>query len=264
VSVSVEKIGDCLLYHGDCMDILPTLDKVDWCVTSPPYNLNKAHSVNYATKTNRKMTEKYSQWYSDDMPEDDYQEWQKQVIGLLMRVVENSIFYNHRIRYAWHARNKNAPKSKVYHPLDWLRDFPIWCEIIWDRCGTSNPTWRYGQGHEMIYQIKKPKRDRMRKSLGMTDVWRIAPARSVGHVCSFPEALVENCLVAAHDRDSVLDPFMGAGTAGVVCVKSGRPFVGIEKDSEYFDLACLQISRAYDERRFDQSLDLGWDKDACG
>ena len=33
----VIQIGDATLYHGDCMDILPTLGKVDAVVTSPPY-----------------------------------------------------------------------------------------------------------------------------------------------------------------------------------------------------------------------------------
>lgn len=32
-----EQIGDCTLYLGDCLDILPTLDKVDAVVTDPPY-----------------------------------------------------------------------------------------------------------------------------------------------------------------------------------------------------------------------------------
>ena len=32
-------IGDCQLYLGDCMDILPTLPRVDACITDPPYGL---------------------------------------------------------------------------------------------------------------------------------------------------------------------------------------------------------------------------------
>ena len=35
----IVKIGDAILYHGDCMDILPTLDKVDAVVTDPPYGI---------------------------------------------------------------------------------------------------------------------------------------------------------------------------------------------------------------------------------
>lgn len=34
-----QVIGDCTLYLGDCMDILPTLGKVDAVVTDPPYGI---------------------------------------------------------------------------------------------------------------------------------------------------------------------------------------------------------------------------------
>ncbi|MDE2100291.1 MAG: site-specific DNA-methyltransferase [Patescibacteria group bacterium] len=37
----VEVIGDATLYLGDCMDILPTLGKVDAVITDPPYGLGK-------------------------------------------------------------------------------------------------------------------------------------------------------------------------------------------------------------------------------
>lgn len=36
----VERIGDCVLYQADCMDVLPTLERVDAVVTDPPYGIN--------------------------------------------------------------------------------------------------------------------------------------------------------------------------------------------------------------------------------
>jgi len=35
------EIGDATLYLGDCMDILPTLDKVDAVITDPPYGIGQ-------------------------------------------------------------------------------------------------------------------------------------------------------------------------------------------------------------------------------
>ena len=35
----IEKIGDCTLYHGDCLEILPTLGRVDAVITDPPYGI---------------------------------------------------------------------------------------------------------------------------------------------------------------------------------------------------------------------------------
>lgn len=245
--VRVEQIGDCTLYLADCMDVLPALGEVDWAVTSPPYNLNKAYSDGVTTPQSAKMTEKYERWYDDDLPEPEYQQWQKDVITAMLPLVKNSIFYNHRIRYAWHGRNKYQPPSMVHHPLDWLRDFPIWCEIIWDRGGTSTPTGRFGQAHELIYQIGKPSPERYARSYGLTDVWRIPPSSQEGHVCAFPLDLVTRCLTVSAVGDSVLDPFMGSGTTGVACVNLGRAFVGIEKDPDYFDVACQRIQDAVNQ-----------------
>jgi len=44
--------------------------------------------------------------------------------------------------------------------------------------------------------------------------------------------------------DTVLDPFMGSGTTGVACVNTGRQFIGIERDREYFDIAVQRIREA--------------------
>jgi len=38
----IVTIGDATLYLGDCMDILPTLDKVDAVITDPPYGIGIA------------------------------------------------------------------------------------------------------------------------------------------------------------------------------------------------------------------------------
>lgn len=43
---------------------------------------------------------------------------------------------------------------------------------------------------------------------------------------------------------SCLDPFMGSGSTGVAAVLEGRDFIGIEKDPEYFRIACKRIEDA--------------------
>lgn len=42
----------------------------------------------------------------------------------------------------------------------------------------------------------------------------------------------------------ICDPFMGSGSTGVACMLEGRPFVGVEIEKAYFDIACKRIEQA--------------------
>jgi site-specific DNA-methyltransferase (adenine-specific) len=44
------------------------------------------------------------------------------------------------------------------------------------------------------------------------------------------------------EGDTVLDPFMGAGTTGVACCNLNRKFIGIEVDEKYFNIAVERIA----------------------
>lgn len=45
----------------------------------------------------------------------------------------------------------------------------------------------------------------------------------------------------------VLDPFMGSGSTGVACARSGLEFIGIEREPAHFETACARIRKAYDQ-----------------
>jgi len=62
------------------------------------------------------------------------------------------------------------------------------------------------------------------------------------HFATFPEALVEPCIAAgSREGDTVLDPFCGSGTVGVVCARAGRNFIGIDLNPEYVEIARRRI-----------------------
>ena len=62
------------------------------------------------------------------------------------------------------------------------------------------------------------------------DVWTVASQPFSGpHYATYPQKLIEPCILAGSPVDGVvLDPFSGSGTTGVVALKHGRRFVGIE------------------------------------
>jgi DNA modification methylase len=70
-------------------------------------------------------------------------------------------------------------------------------------------------------------------------VWEIATHSFSGaHFATFPPALIEPCVLAgAPEGGVIIDPFNGAGTTGLVAVRNGRRYVGIELNPEYAQMA---------------------------
>ena len=68
---------------------------------------------------------------------------------------------------------------------------------------------------------------------------------SVLHPTQKPVALMEYLIrTYTNEGDTVLDFTMGSGTTGVACVRTGRNFIGIEKDPDYFKIAEDRIKAA--------------------
>ena len=80
-------------------------------------------------------------------------------------------------------------------------------------------------------------------------VWSICPAYFKGaHFAVFPEKLAEPCVLAGcPEGGTVLDPFAGSGTTGVVAKRLRRNFTGIELNPEYREMALARIGAAETE-----------------
>jgi site-specific DNA-methyltransferase (adenine-specific)/modification methylase len=61
------------------------------------------------------------------------------------------------------------------------------------------------------------------------------------HPSQKPLALMVWCLEMFPRARAVLDPYMGSGTTGVACVRTGRKFIGIEIEPKYFAIAIKRI-----------------------
>lgn len=74
-------------------------------------------------------------------------------------------------------------------------------------------------------------------------VWTIATQPfPEAHFATFPPALVEPCILAGSAvGDTVLDPFAGAGTTGLVASRLHRDFIGIELNPKYAEMARQRI-----------------------
>lgn len=84
------------------------------------------------------------------------------------------------------------------------------------------------------------------ESRNMRDVWEI-PTKPYkeAHFATFPEALVLPCvLIGSRKGDTILDPFTGSGTTGVVATARARDFIGLELNTDYAKLARDRIRDA--------------------
>lgn len=70
------------------------------------------------------------------------------------------------------------------------------------------------------------------------------------HTSQKPVALLEY-LVKTYTKvgDTVLDPTMGSGSTGVACINTGREFIGIEKDEDYFWIAERRLKHEAEVRK---------------
>ena len=76
------------------------------------------------------------------------------------------------------------------------------------------------------------------------DVWIIpAPHMPDLHFATFPEQLVEPCILAgSNEGDTILDPFIGSGTTAIVARKLNRNAVGIDLNKDYLAMAQKRIT----------------------
>ena len=74
-------------------------------------------------------------------------------------------------------------------------------------------------------------------------VWTVATAPySEAHFATFPPKLIEPCILAGCPAGgTVLDPFSGSGTTGMVALRHDRNYIGIELNHEYAEMSRRRI-----------------------
>lgn len=91
----------------------------------------------------------------------------------------------------------------------------------------------------------------VRSTANKKSVWTVPtqPFKQA-HFATFPEDLIKPCILAGCPEGGiVLDPFMGAGTTGLVALTCHRNFVGIELNPEYIDIANRRIQPVLSQQK---------------
>lgn len=202
-------IGNCELYRGDCLEIMPTLDKVDAVVTDPPYGM--------AFQSNHRI-EKHKKIANDE--------------GILLLLWACQIPRKHssHIWMRWdNLRDVPQPKSLI----TWVKNNHSMGDLEHEH-GRKTEVCAFYQGNDHFFPKGRP-----------IDVVYGTRTGNELHPTQKPVDLIRN--VVEWTDGVVVDPFMGSGTTGVACAKLGRKFIGIELDETYFNIACERIQKAYDQ-----------------
>lgn len=218
-----EVIGDCTLYLGDCLEILPTLGKVDAVVTDPPYGINYSAGGGgggIRDKNGKRYAKKFTGKnlvIGDDKPFDP---------SFILALNVPTILW---------GGNHFASK---------LPNMPSW--LVWDKkCGTA--TNDFADCEIAWSNLGHPARCLPHLWNGMLKdsergVERVHPTQK-------PVAVMKWCLRLIYKKASpeitVTDLYMGSGTTLVACAKMGRRGIGIELEPKYFDIACRRVEEAY-------------------
>lgn len=229
-----------IIYNEDCLATLSRMpdNSIDLVVTSPPYNKgwyankNAKQSDVWGGLNGRKIAYDV---YNDEMPPEDYENWQRTILSECMRVLKptGSISYNH--------------KDIIYNGLvvvpKWVYDYPLREQIIWDRGSSPMIDPRYFMPiNEWIYWIvKDPKKVHFDKerSAYRTNIWRINVEKNP-HPAPFPLKLVNSIIASCTPPQGIIyDPFMGSGTTALSTLNVGgeRSYIGSEISEAYIKMA---------------------------
>lgn len=204
---------DYELYHGDCLDYFDKIApaSIDAVITDPPYGIN--HRRGRSVNRGKGVTLGTVGIIGDDKPFDP-SPWLNFPIVVLFGA-------------NWYADRLPAGRWLIWDKQEHggSGDFSE-AEIAWCNRGRALKIFRHmWLGVQRASEIGKPRLHPTQKPVKLME-W-------VMKVSGVPQ------------NGTVFDPYMGSGTTGVACANTGRRFIGVERDPNYFAVAQDRIATAY-------------------
>ena len=193
--------------NADCREVLPKLPVVDAVVTDPPYGIGEAAGKN-KSRSNLALARDYG-----DAAWDDSAPTQEE-IDLVRSKGRNQVLFGGNYFVLPPARC-----WLVWDKLNGTNDFAD-CELAWTNLDRAVRRLAYRWNGMLRENNEERGQHPTQKPVGVM-LWVLE--------------------LATKTDDVVLDPFCGSGTTGVAALRSGRRFVGIERDHTYAQVARERI-----------------------
>ena len=233
------------LYHGDAFYELERLqaNSIDVCFTSPTpafYELNYGESRETESANGKVSSNDGKEWLlGTEQNTADYIERLTAVLEKVRRVLKDSGSlwlqmgdYHYRETGSLLLIPESVASVLVYK-YGWI----LRSKLLWVRQGYTSPkeeTNRFKRDWEYLYWFTKSK-DGYYFDASKTDIGTSVlffPPQKVNEAefkSIFPEGLVKAALdPTCPASGTVLDPFCGTGTTGVVALRGGYHFIGID------------------------------------
>ena len=210
-----------LLYNDNCLDFLSknNIPNNSIIVTDPPFNIGYHYNE-----------------YKDKMEADSYYE----MLSGLLDIAPCVFIHYPEALYELSARSGISPTRVV----SWVYN---------SNTAKQHRDIAFYGVKPNFNQVRQPyknpndKRIQQRIAEGKTgcklyDWWNINQVKNVSkdktkHPCQMPLEVMKNIVGILPKDSTIVDTFMGSGTTGVACVEAGLDFIGIEMDSQYFEIA---------------------------
>jgi site-specific DNA-methyltransferase (adenine-specific) len=220
------------LHLGDCLKYMQTMpDKsVDCVITDPPYD-ERTHdgAIHYSGMQQIENKELGISTFT-------YLKNQRELVEVFLRISKS-----------WSLAFCTFEDMGKWRDSAWK--YSAWVRAgVWDRINPA-PQFsgdRPSQACDGIAIMHNPEIKKSWNGGGHSAIWRYSVEfGNKQHPTQKPLALIKKLIIDfSHEGDTIFDPFMGSGTTGVACVQTGRNFIGVEIDPEYFKIAERRIADA--------------------
>jgi len=225
MAIQWTTIGDCKLACADYMDVIPLIPaaSIHCVIVDPPYGVRRPSA-------RRRKEDRFDEIHGNDVVD---VRWAG--VGYL---TEGGACY---CFCTWDTLNefRTGLKASGLHVRS--------C-VVWDKGvhGLGDTATCWAPRHEMILFAAKGRHElRSPRPADVIQFQRVMPP-ALKHPYQKPVEMISRLIQASTDEgDTVADWYMGSGTCGVACVRTGRKFIGCEISQEHFDITCQSIETEY-------------------
>lgn len=257
--MKTEVIGDVILHHGDCRDVLgedTPYKQIDFIFTDSPYGHNNNDGDLISFREAALGQEEKKSWGGDIRNDprpilNDSPEQTKVLVSWLFNDATKLLVKGGCICCCCSGGGgKDVAMAEWPQMMFAVPHLAFKQVIIWDK-GPMGMGWHYRRSYETVlvaqrqgapckwYDTTKKVENIIRP--GDYGIYKILPVRDQ-HPTEKPVELAAH-FIRLHTQpgELVCDPFMGGGSTGLAAIRSGRKFLGVELEQHWFDVACRKI-----------------------